>query len=64
MLSWPHALRVLTFCHSFAIWILFVYLKLKLCVAILLLFSSTIARMLGCELKSLPSNVLVCLDHH
>ena len=54
MVSWPQALRALMFDSSFSTWVLLVYLKLKLCTAFFLLFSSAIARMLGCALNSFP----------
>ena len=53
-MSWPQALRALMFSSSFSDWFLLVYLKLKLCMAFFLLFSSAIARMLGCVLNSCP----------
>ena len=54
MVSWPQALRALMFDSSFSTWVLLVYLKLKLCIAFFLLFSSAIAGMLGCALNSFP----------
>ena len=47
MVSWPQALRALIFGSSFLTWFLLVYLKLELCMAFFLLFSSAIARCWG-----------------
>ena len=54
MVPWPQALHALMFSSSFSTWVLLMYLKLKLCIAFFLLFSTTFARVLGCSLNLFP----------